>query len=280
MSFCFFKLGGTGGWLTVTRLDNYILGKEVPERKEVPNMRNIPYLLAGVLILSLFLVHDSFSDEMFVRDEIAVRWDTFKATDLFGASLETPVHEYIGRIDDLVINPSTERMDSVLVKDVRGLGAKVIAIPFSDISRGGYTFFVYNPPEDRTTFYGEMPYWVYDLDRLPSMDEGSYRLGTLQGASVESREGDHIAYVNDFIINRDGHIAYVVLSHVEGMEDNRMIAVPLGMISKKEEHLFTLHTSKEMLFAAPVFRWPDAADRKYAANVQRYFGLRPYWEME
>jgi hypothetical protein len=125
-----------------------------------------------------------------------------------------------------------------------------------------------------------MPYGAYQLEELPSMHESSYRLGTLQGASVESREGDRIAYVNDFIVNRDGHIVYVVLSHVEGMEDNRMIAVPLGMISRKEEHLFTLHTSKETLLAAPAFRWPDAADRKYAADVQRYYGLRPYWEMK
>jgi hypothetical protein len=125
-----------------------------------------------------------------------------------------------------------------------------------------------------------MPHWAYRLEQLPPMDESSYRLGTLQGASVESKEGDHIAYVNDLIINQDGYVVSVVLSHVEGMEGNRMIAVPLGIISRKEEHLFTLHTSKEMLFAAPAFRWPDATDRRYAADVQRYYGLRPYWEMK
>ena len=208
-----------------------------------------------------------------------VRWDTFKATDLLGVSLETPLHEYIGRIDDLVINPSTERIDSVLVKDIRGLGAEVVAIPFSDVSRGSQTSFVYNSSEDRTPFSGEMPYWVYDLDQFPAMDEGSYRLGTLQGASVESKEGDHVAYVNDFIINRDGHIAYVVLSDVGGKE-NKMVAVPLGIISRKEEHLFALHTSKETLFASPDFRWSDGTDWQYAADVQRYYGLQPYWEMK
>ncbi|MBP1695399.1 MAG: PRC-barrel domain protein [Deltaproteobacteria bacterium] len=249
-------------------------------------MRKIAYLFVGLLTLSLFLVNNSFSEEMLVRDEMAetapmeVRWDTFKATALLGVSLETPLHEYIGYIDDLVINPSTGRIDSVLVKDIKGLGAKVIAIPFNDISKGTQTFFVYNTPEDTNRFSGEMPYWAYRLERLPPMDESSYRLGTLQGASVESKEGDHIAYVNDLIINKDGYVVSVVLSHVEGMEGNRMIAVPLGIISRKEEHLFTLHTSKEMLFAAPAFRWPDATDRRYAADVQRYYGLRPYWEMK
>jgi uncharacterized protein YrrD len=111
------------------------------------------------------------------------------------------------------------------------------------------------------------------------MHEGSYRLGTLQGASVESKEGDHIAYVDDFIINRDGHVVYVVLADVEGME-SKMVAVPLGIISRKEEHLFVLHTSKEMLFDSPAFSWSDVTDRKYAADIQRYYGLQPYWEIE
>jgi uncharacterized protein YrrD len=206
-----------------------------------------------------------------------VQWDTFKATDLLGVSLETPLHEYIGYIDDLVVNPSTGRIDSVLVKGVQGLGAEVVAIAFSDISRGSYTFFVYNPPEDRNQFYGEMAYWAYDLEPLPLMHEGSYRLGTLQGASVESKEGDHIANVDDFIINRDGHVVYVVLAGVGGME-GKMVAVPLGIISRKEEHLFVLHTSKEMLFTSPAFSWSDVTDRKYAADIQRYYGLQPYWE--
>lgn len=248
-------------------------------------MRKRLCLFVGLLTLSLFFVSNSFSDEMWVRKEMTetapmeVRWDTFKATDLLGVSLETPLHEYIGYIDDLVINPSTGRIDSVLVNDIQGLGAKVIAIPFSDISRGGQTFFVYNTPEDRNRFSGEMPYWAYHLEQLPPMHEGSYRLGTLQGASVESKEGDPIAHVDDFIINRDGHVVYVVLAEVGGME-SKMLAVPLGIISRKEEHLFALHTSKEMLFEAPAFSWSDVTDRQYAADLQRYHGLHPYWEIK
>jgi len=248
-------------------------------------MRKTAYLFAGVLTLSLFFVSNSFSDEMGMRGEMTetapmqVRWDTFKATDPLGVSLETPRHEYIGYIDDLVINPSTGRIDSVLVKDIQGLGAEVIAIPFSDISWRSQTFFVYNTPEDRNRFADEMPYRAYHLEQLPPMHEGSYRLGTLQGAYVESKEGDHIAYVDDIIINRDGHVVYVVLSGVEGME-NKMVAVPLGIISRKEEHFFILHTSKETLFAAPAFSWSDVTDQNYAADIQRYYGLQPYWETE
>ena len=242
------------------------------------------YVFAGLLTLTLLFVGNSFSADLRERGEMTkttamgARWEPFRATDLLGVSLETPLHETIGYIDDLVINSSTERIDSVLVKDIRGLGAEVVAIPFSDISRGSYTSFVYNSSEDRTPLSGEMPYWAYHFEQLSQMPEGSYRLGALQGASVESKEGDHIAYVDDFIINGDGHVAYVVLTDVGGME-NRMVAVPLGIISRKDEHLFVLHTSKEMLFASPVFGWSDGTDRKYAAGVQRYYGLQPYWEV-
>ena len=247
-------------------------------------MRKILFLFVGLLTLSFFFVSNSFSDGTWARKEMTetapmeVRWDTFKATDLFGKSLETSLHKYIGTIDDLVINPSTGRIDSVLVKDIQGLGAKVIAIPFSDISRRDQTSFVYNTPEDRSLFSGELPYWAYNLEELPAMHEGSYRLSTLQGASVESKEGDHIAYVDDLIVNRDGHVVYVVLTDVGGKE-RRMVAVPLGIISRKEEYHFALHTTKESLFAAPAFRWSDVNDRKYAADVQRYYGLQPYWEI-
>jgi sporulation protein YlmC with PRC-barrel domain len=249
-------------------------------------MRKAAYLPIGLLTLVLFFVGNSFSAEMRESGKMAgpapmdVRWDTFKATDLLGVSLETPLHEYIGRIDDLAINAFTGRIDSVLVRDIKGLGAEVIAIPFGDISRESQTSFVYQTPEGMNRFSGEMPYWSYHLEQLPWMQEGSYRLSTLQGASVESKEGDHIAYVNDLIITGDGHVAYVVLSDMEGIEGQGMTAVPLGMISRKEENLFALHTSKEMLLAAPAFRWSDATDWKYAADIERYYGLRPYWEMK
>lgn len=76
-------------------------------------MRKIQYSFVGLLTLILLFAGNSFSGDMQGRGEMTktapmdVRWDAFKATDLLGVSLETPLHEYIGYIDDLVINPST-----------------------------------------------------------------------------------------------------------------------------------------------------------------------------
>jgi sporulation protein YlmC with PRC-barrel domain len=129
-------------------------------------MRTLTYSLIGIFFLSLLLVATPFADER------AIQWDSFVATDLLGRDLETSEGEYIGNIDDLAINPSTGRIDSVLVNNIIGAGAQVVAIPFDDISKIGQNIFVYNPPEGMYQFYGKTPYWSYGLNELPPMREG------------------------------------------------------------------------------------------------------------
>ena len=233
-------------------------------------MRSKTYSITGLFFLSLLLVATSFADES------AIRWDSFVATNLMGRDLETSVGEYIGNIDDLAINPSTGRIDSVLVNHVTGVGAQVVSIPFDNISKMGDNIFVYNPPEDTYGFYEEMPYWYLGLNQLPPMREGDYKFSTLLGASIESKEGEHAARINDFVVNRDGHVVYVVLDEVGG--GDKMVAVPFGALSMKGEHLFALDTTKERLVEAPAFDWSDVPHLYYATDVYRYYGLQPYWE--
>lgn len=250
-------------------------------------MRKTVYSAIGLFFLSLLFVGSSFSGDMEMSKEftestpMAVNWNTWKASDLLGTTLKGPTGSVvdIGSINDVAVNPSTGEIDSLLVKDIRGLGAKEIAIPFHDVSMLGEATFVYNPPGDMYRFDGEDPFQAYDLLSLPPMREGDYRFTTLLGASVESKEGDHIAHIDDFIINTDGHVVYVVFADVGGME-SKMVAVPLGTLSRKSEHLFALHTTKEQLFAAPAFDWSDVNSMRYAGDIYRYYGLVPYWEMQ
>jgi sporulation protein YlmC with PRC-barrel domain len=244
--------------------------KETVKRKEDSKMRTLTYSLIGLFFISLLLVATSFAEER------AMQWDSFVATDLLGRGLETSVGEHIGNIDDLAINPSTGRVDSVLVNDVTGVGAQVVAVPFDDISKIGQGIFVYSPREGMYGFPGKMPYWSYGLNELPPMREGDYKFSTLLGASVESKEGEHIARINDSIIDSDGHVAYVVLDEVGG--GDKMVAVPFGALSKKGDRLFALDTTKERLVEAPAFTWSDVTDLQYATNIYQYYGLQPYWE--
>ena len=153
-------------------------------------MRTITYSLIGLFFLSLLFAGSSFA----ASGKVATCSDFSEAMRLLGTTLYGPGGEYIGYVDDLAINASTGRIDSVLVTDIRGVGARVVAIPFDQISETGQNSFVYNPPEDVYSFYsgwtfGELPYDVYGFNQLPPMREGDYKFTTLLASSVESMEG-------------------------------------------------------------------------------------------
>ncbi|MFB3885875.1 MAG: PRC-barrel domain-containing protein [Thermodesulfobacteriota bacterium] len=242
-------------------------------------MRKITYALIGLFALSLLFVGSSFaaSDE---SGRMAIHWDSFAASTFLGSALRTPLGEYIGHIDDFAINPSTGRIDSVLVSDITGVGSTVVAIPFDRISKDYQFSLVYNPREDTVRFYGsgysELPYDAYRLGELPPMQEGDYRFTTLLGASVQSKEGEHVARINDLVINRDGHVVYAVLDDVGGMD--KMVAAPFGALSKKGDRLFALDTTREKLASAPSFDWSDVTRLEFASDIYRHYGLQPYWE--
>jgi len=148
-------------------------------------MRKITYTLTGLFFLSLLFAGSSFADS----GKMAVCSDFSQAMMLLGTSLSTPTGVYIGDVTDLAINPSTGHIDSVLVNRIRGEGARVVAIPFADISQTGENTFVYNPPEGRAwsfgaSDYGDLPYYAYEFYYLPPMPQGDQKFTTL----VQSEE--------------------------------------------------------------------------------------------
>jgi sporulation protein YlmC with PRC-barrel domain len=239
-------------------------------------MKKTIYSLAGLFVLSLLFVGTSFSDEMGSMAEPGY-WDSFEATNLVGTSLKTSTGDNIGYIDDLLVNQSTGQIESLWVTDVPGLGAHGVAIPFHDIAKWGPYTFVYNPPEDRYRFDNELAYRDYDLFQSSSMHEGGSRFSTFLGAKVQSEDGEDVARINDFVIDADGHVVFVVLDDVGGM-DGRMVATPFGALSMKGNNVFALDTTRDRLSAAPAFSWSDMSNQGYAADIYRYYGLQPYWE--
>ncbi len=248
-------------------------------------MKTMIYAVVALFASSLLFVGSSFSNEMQMSEEMtgttpmAVSWNTCKASDLVGANLEGPSGSAvdIGSINDLAINPSTGKIDSLLVSDILGLGAQEIAIPFHDVSMLGGITFVYNPPGDMYLFKGENPFRAYDLLSLPPMPEGDYRVTSIFGAIVESKEGQNVAHIDDLIVNADGHVVYAVLRDVSG-RGNELVAAPFEALSKKGGFIFALDTTQDRLSAAPVFSWSDVTSPKYASDIYRYYGLQPYWE--
>jgi sporulation protein YlmC with PRC-barrel domain len=148
-------------------------------------MRNITYTLIGLFFLSLLFAGSSFADS----GKMAICSDSSEAMMLLGTSLYTPTGVYIGDVTDLAINPWTGHIDSVLVNRIRGVGARVVAIPFGDISRTGENTFVYNPPEGKDwgfidSNYDHLPYDAYGFKHLGPMPEGDRKFTEL----VESNQ--------------------------------------------------------------------------------------------
>jgi sporulation protein YlmC with PRC-barrel domain len=239
-------------------------------------MRKIMNSLVGLFVLSLFFVGTSFSDEMGSMAE-PVYWDSFEATNLIGIPLKTSAGDEIGSIDDLLVNQSTGQIESLWVTDVPGLGAHGVAIPFHDIEKWGPHTFVYNPPEDRYRFDNELAYRSYDLFRSSSIHEGGSRFSTFLVPESRAKTGRMSPRINDFVINRDGHVVFVVLEDVGGTE-GKMVATPFGALSMKDNNVFALDTTRDRLSAAPAFSWSDVSNQRYAADIYRYYGLQPYWE--
>ena len=83
----------------------------------------------------------------------------------------------------------------------------------------------------------------------------------------------------DTVVNR---VAYAVLSFggFLGMGD-KLFAIPWSALAiDTGEKQFILEVDKKSLESAPGFdkaHWPDMADRVWGAEVNKYYGAKPYW---
>jgi sporulation protein YlmC with PRC-barrel domain len=242
--------------------------------KEISTMRKIVYTIIGFFLFSLLLTGTSYAQCL----------QPIKASQLVGIGVNDIRGFYLGQISDVVFNPSSDRVSSVILSDIPGMGAEHIAIPFNSLTRTGDYLFVYNPSNDFYLHYGEAPYahfWAEGLSyykKDQSMLESGYRSSQLLGAMVETPNGSKVARADDIVIDTaSGHVVYLVLDDVGGMS-NRKVAVPFSDLSKKSENLFVLKETKNQIMAAPSFRWDDMNDLTYASQIYRYYGVQPYWE--
>ena len=251
-------------------------------------MRPTAYSILGLLFLALvFVASNAFSDNEWYQGEItsylqpkvSVAWDTFTASRMIGSEVRTQDGVYLAEIEDLAIDPASGHVSNVILSNIYEMGTETVAVPFSTISKSpGGEIFVYSPPEDAYQFYGQAPYWSegFYLYANQSLPEGRVRASELIGASVHTSKGEGVAQVNDLVIDsEDGHVVYAVLFNVGGMD--RMVAVPFSFLTKSGGCTFALNMTATDLENAPIFAWGDMANQKYAEDIYRHYGLRPYW---
>jgi sporulation protein YlmC with PRC-barrel domain len=105
----------------------------------------------------------------------------------------------------------------------------------------------------------------------------------LKGTGVTNTAGEKLGKIEDFAIDMErGCIAYAVLSFggFLGMGD-KFFAIPWDALKPSPQNdEFVLGVEKEALKNAPGFDkddWPDMADRRWGAEIHRYYGSQPYW---
>jgi sporulation protein YlmC with PRC-barrel domain len=257
-------------------------------------MKKIVYYFGAFLLIFAFMAAGSSIAQTELKERsgqsTTMGWDTFKASDLIGMQLYTREMDVLGQISDVVIDPGTKRITRVVISDVPGLGGESVALPFDALVKTGNNLFAYSGPGKEPYRYGDKPlwpvgfYWLSDLDYVLSyvqpIPAESKQSSQLMGAQVETQNGEDVAWINDLVVDsQNGHVVFLVLSDVAGMED-KMASVPFDTLSEPRGNVFVLNATKDKLLAAPDFKWQDTTDPKYAEAIYRYYGLQPYWETE
>lgn len=108
----------------------------------------------------------------------------------------------------------------------------------------------------------------------------THDLSKMLGTGVTNRDGQKIANVKDFVMDREGRIAFAILGYKDESGMDNLVAVPYSILFYNgTNRMFVTDLTKERLASAPKIQ--DTADlggRQFAGGVYRYFGIRPQWD--
>ncbi len=105
----------------------------------------------------------------------------------------------------------------------------------------------------------------------------NFDMNHLVGTRVENPAGETLGSIHDFVMDREGRVVFAVLDH-----EGKYVPIPFEALkisgAQPEEMRVVLNADMRKLDAAPEFDMAKAmTDRKWAAEVYRYFGQQPYW---
>jgi sporulation protein YlmC with PRC-barrel domain len=104
-------------------------------------------------------------------------------------------------------------------------------------------------------------------------------LSTLVGTNVLNPKGEYLGRVSDFVIDSQGHVAFVVVAHGGFLRIGETdVAIPFGSFAyDRQKSHFVLDLTGDKLITAPTFTKRDLYNEKWAEDVYRHFGQAPYW---
>jgi len=103
-------------------------------------------------------------------------WSPYEASRLIGYHVTTTTGGTLGQISSLVIDKTNGRVALVVLSDVPNIGAEVLAIPYSSITKEGWSTWEFNPGSMEIgsalgSGYLQADPYVYSLTRYPSYFE-------------------------------------------------------------------------------------------------------------
>ena len=237
-----------------------------------------------------------------------------RATSLIGKQIINQQGEFVGQIDELVVDPENQsRVSYAVVSFGESVGTanKRTAVPLSalNLQPDGQNFVISLTDEQRRDFpmfeqdkwptmddptwanrtyeyFGQRPYWIRDDGDAAvgsNIKLRSERVRELIGRPVQNSRGQIMGRVEDFVVDPDtGRIAYNVLS-LEGTPNaaNRYYVVPTSTLQFPATGRSAIfNVEEDRLKNAPGFdrsRWPKLAEPAYATTVYQHYGLQPYW---
>lgn len=99
-------------------------------------------------------------------------------------------------------------------------------------------------------------------------------------APVYSEEGRPLGHVEDFVVDtRNGDIPYFAVGFPDRFKGVKLFAIPVGSMKldlHEETLLWRVELTREKLAGAPGFprdKWPNIANRKWAKQIDIYYGV-------
>jgi sporulation protein YlmC with PRC-barrel domain len=202
-----------------------------------------------ILLISLFVLAPLLT----AFDTAPIGWGkNYKLSTLNNSEVKNLKGEGLGKIEDFVMDPLRGRIAFVILSHAGtvGMGQKVKVIPYEFLSfdETGRNFILDASKEDLTS-----------------------------PIEVKNLQGEKIGEIEDFVIDSQGRIPFVALSH-----GGKIIVIPYSAFSIQQTgNFFVLDASEEKLASAPVVdEKEDSIDQAKAKEIYRYFGQTPYWTEE
>jgi sporulation protein YlmC with PRC-barrel domain len=201
-------------------------------------MNKVAYLLMFSSAVSLiFIAGISFpkNNQPAAHDS----WDWVLASHVIGSSLMDQSGNYIGKVKDLVIDPSSGRIISDIVSTFRS-NWSTIAIPFQDtVVKTPGRELMYAQSRSVERYYGQAPFWSEGLYANQTWPMAGIKASKLIGATVRASNGE-VTQIKDLKVDMvSGDVWTVFPFDVTGSE--KMVKIPLSWMHQSANNTFVLN---------------------------------------